>query len=121
MAADGIIVPPLVAVADEDSKKAVTTTSSSSSESGRDNNNNADNDPVYGSTDDHIFSDQATADYWRKVYEQSHYENRHRFDPSYKWTADEEKKLVRRVGVQPLTASTKYTRRKKTVLTGSAH
>ena len=52
---------------------------------------------VYGSTDNHIFSDPVLADYWRKVYEKAKYENRHRFDPSFTWTADEEKKLVRRV------------------------
>jgi hypothetical protein len=51
----------------------------------------------YGSSDEHVFSDPVTADYWRKVYEQASYENRHRFDPDFKWTAEEEKKLVRRI------------------------
>ncbi|OBR10758.1 Major facilitator superfamily transporter [Colletotrichum higginsianum IMI 349063] len=51
----------------------------------------------YGSTDDHVFSDPSVADHWRKVYEKAQYENRHRFDPSYEWSAEDEKKLVRKV------------------------
>lgn len=51
----------------------------------------------YGSTDDHIFSDPSVADRWRGVYEKAGYENRHRFDPEYKWTAEEEKRLVRKI------------------------
>jgi len=54
---------------------------------------------AHGSTDDHVFSDPSIADYWRKVYEYAKYENRHRFDPSFSWTAKEEKKLVRKVRV----------------------
>ncbi|KAI0180351.1 MFS general substrate transporter [Hypoxylon sp. FL1284] len=53
--------------------------------------------PAYGSTDDHVFSDPAVAERWRGVYEKAGYENRHRFDPEYKWTAEEEKRLVRKV------------------------
>ena len=52
--------------------------------------------PSHGSYDDHIFSDRVTAQYWREVYEKAKYEGRHRFDPTYTWTA-EEKKLVRKV------------------------
>lgn len=37
------------------------------------------------------------AEYWRQVYENAKYEGRHRYDPSYKWTAAEEKKLLRKV------------------------
>lgn len=55
-----------------------------------------------GSTADHIFSDPSIADYWRKKYEAAKYENRHRFDPSYTWTAQEERKLVRKVSVYRL-------------------
>ncbi|KAI1213067.1 MFS general substrate transporter [Annulohypoxylon truncatum] len=51
----------------------------------------------YGSTDDHVFSDPAVAEKWRQVYEKARYENRHRFDPEYKWTAEEEKRLVRKI------------------------
>ena len=50
-----------------------------------------------GSSENHVFSDPSTADYWRLKYEKAGYENRHRFDPSYQWTAEEEKKLVRKV------------------------
>ncbi|CRK23906.1 hypothetical protein BN1723_003054 [Verticillium longisporum] len=51
----------------------------------------------YGSTEDHVFSDASVADYWRKVYEQAGYENRHRFDPTLEWTAEEERKLVKKI------------------------
>lgn len=50
-----------------------------------------------GSTTNHVFSDPSVADYWRLKYEKAGYENRHRFDPEYQWTAKEEKKLVRKV------------------------
>lgn len=50
-----------------------------------------------GSHSDHVFSDPKVAEYWRGVYEKARYECRHRFDPSATWTADEEKKLRRRV------------------------
>jgi hypothetical protein len=53
--------------------------------------------PAYGSYDDHPFRDPVTAQYWRGVYEDAKYEGRHRFDPTYTWTAQEEKKLVRKV------------------------
>ncbi|KAK1675755.1 major facilitator superfamily transporter [Colletotrichum godetiae] len=51
----------------------------------------------YGSTDEHVFSDPSIADHWRKVYEKASYENRHRFDPNYTWSAEDEKKLVRKI------------------------
>lgn len=54
----------------------------------------------YGSSDEHIFSDPSLAEYWRGVYEKARYENRHRFDPAYKWTAEEEKKLVRKIDMR---------------------
>lgn len=54
------------------------------------------NEP-FGSTDDHPFADPAMATHWREVYEKADYENRHRFDPEFKWTAEEEKRLVRKV------------------------
>lgn len=59
-------------------------------------------DNAYGSTDEHVFSDPSIAEYWRKVYEKAQYENRHRFDPSYQWSAEEEKKLVRKVRLTDL-------------------
>ena len=51
----------------------------------------------HGSTEEHVFSNPQTAEHWRGVYEAAHYEGRHRFDPSFTWTAAEEKKLVRKV------------------------
>lgn len=51
----------------------------------------------YGSSDEHIFKDPAVAQYWRGVFDKAKYENRHRFDPDFTWTAEEEKKLVRKV------------------------
>jgi hypothetical protein len=53
--------------------------------------------PKHGSYDDHPFRDVANAQYWRDVYENARYEGRHHFDPSYTWTAAEEKRLVRKV------------------------
>lgn len=53
--------------------------------------------PSHGSYEDHPFSDRVTAQYWREVYEKAEYEGRHRLDPNYTWTADEERKLVRKV------------------------
>lgn len=63
-------------------------TASSSDDSGHESS---------GSTDSHIFSDPDVADYWRKKYEAVGYENVHRFDPTYTWTAEEEKRLVKKV------------------------
>jgi hypothetical protein len=57
----------------------------------------ADADPNFGSTDQHIFSDPAVADFWRRVYDGAKYENRHRFDPGFKWSAAEERKLLRKI------------------------
>lgn len=51
----------------------------------------------YGSQGGHVFEDEKVADYWRGVYEKATYEGRHRFDPSVKWSAKEEKKLLRKV------------------------
>lgn len=51
----------------------------------------------YGSNDDHVFTDGKTVAYWRTIYENASYEGRHRFDPTYKWTAQEELKLLRKV------------------------
>ncbi|KAL7273650.1 hypothetical protein RUND412_003478 [Rhizina undulata] len=51
----------------------------------------------YGSQGGHIFEQKKIADYWRDVYENAKYEGRHRYDPTYKWTAAEEKKLLRKI------------------------
>ncbi|KAF9269382.1 MFS general substrate transporter [Marasmius fiardii PR-910] len=51
----------------------------------------------YGSGRDHSFSDPKIADYWRNVYESAKYEGRHRYDPSFTWSASEEIRLKKRV------------------------
>jgi len=43
------------------------------------------------------FLDPDVAEHWGTVYEKAQYECRHVFDPSFKWTLEEEKKLVRRL------------------------
>jgi hypothetical protein len=43
------------------------------------------------------FLDPDVAMHWTTVYEKSQYECRHVFDPSFNWTKEEEKKLVRRL------------------------
>lgn len=53
----------------------------------------------YGSVEPHIFTDSLRAEHWRGVYEGSKYECRHRFDPSFQWTAKEEKKALRKVNM----------------------
>lgn len=51
----------------------------------------------YGSDRHHVFAEPKVADYWRDIYEKAQYEGRHRFDPDITWSADEEKKLKRKV------------------------
>ncbi|EAQ88823.1 hypothetical protein CHGG_05442 [Chaetomium globosum CBS 148.51] len=51
----------------------------------------------YGSSTEHVFSDPAVASHWRDVFEKAGYENRHRFDPSFTWSAEEERKLLRKI------------------------
>jgi len=84
--------PPASSNQDTDRKDAPSPSSASthSSESRADSEG-------YGSSDEHIFKDPAVADHWRAVFEKAGYENRHRFDPSFTWTAEEEKKLVRKI------------------------
>jgi hypothetical protein len=43
------------------------------------------------------FLDPEVAEYWALAYEKSQYECRHVFDPTFTWTEEEEKKLVRRL------------------------
>ncbi|KAF2851519.1 MFS general substrate transporter [Plenodomus tracheiphilus IPT5] len=56
--------------------------------------------PPHGSYDDHPFSEPATAEHWARVYEAAKYEGRHRFDPNYTWSAEEEKRLVRKLDLK---------------------
>ncbi|KAE8342836.1 hypothetical protein BDV24DRAFT_173531 [Aspergillus arachidicola] len=51
-------------------------------------------------TQNHIFDDSDAAEHWANVYEKAQYEGRHRFDPSFTWTPEEEKKLVRKVDLR---------------------
>ncbi|TFA99783.1 putative transporter [Trichoderma ghanense] len=57
-------------------------------------------DGAFGSTKDHPFADPAMAAHWRGVYEKANYENRHRFDPEFTWTAEEERRLVRKIDLR---------------------
>ncbi|KAK9420449.1 putative Major facilitator superfamily (MFS) profile domain-containing protein [Seiridium unicorne] len=43
------------------------------------------------------FIDPTVAAHWKQVYEASTYECRHLFDPNLTWTAEEEKKIVRKL------------------------
>lgn len=38
--------------------------------------------------------------FWRDTYQRATYEGRHRFDPSYRWTPEEEKRLIRKVDLR---------------------
>lgn len=43
------------------------------------------------------FLDPDVANHWTTVYEKSQYECRHVFDPTFNWTKEEERKLVRKL------------------------
>jgi hypothetical protein len=60
-------------------------------------------DPDYGSYKDHIFANEEVANHWRGVCEKAKYEGRHRFDPSFTWSAEEEKRVRRKVRYPVLT------------------
>ncbi|KAJ1029807.1 hypothetical protein NDA13_003047 [Ustilago tritici] len=50
----------------------------------------------------HVFQDEKIAEHWRQLYERTSYENRHRFDPNFEWTAAEEKKVLRKIDTRVL-------------------
>ncbi|SPO24710.1 related to permease [Ustilago trichophora] len=50
----------------------------------------------------HVFQDEKVAEYWRQLYETTKYENRHRFDPTFEWTVEEERKVRRKVDARIL-------------------
>jgi hypothetical protein len=54
----------------------------------------------YGSVIPHIFTDSSRSEHWSGVYEASKYECRHRFDPTLEWSAEDEKKVLRKVTMQ---------------------
>jgi hypothetical protein len=80
-----------------DTKGKVTTPTNASDQNSSSDENESQRTGHYGSVDDHVFADPATADYWRNKYEKAGYENRHRFDSELTWTAEEERKIVRKV------------------------
>jgi hypothetical protein len=43
------------------------------------------------------FLDPDVAAYWRQVYEDAEYECRHIFDPTFTWTEEEEKRVIRKL------------------------
>ena len=47
--------------------------------------------------DPNPFLDPKVAEHYRRIYEDAQYECRHVFDPSLEWTAEEEKKVVRKL------------------------
>ena len=51
------------------------------------------NVPQLGSVEPHVFSNPRRAEHWRQLYEKATYEGRHRFDPTFVWSAEDEKKL----------------------------
>ncbi|KAH7374162.1 major facilitator superfamily domain-containing protein [Cadophora sp. MPI-SDFR-AT-0126] len=59
--------------------------------------------PEYGSYHNHVFASPSVAEYWRQVYEKAHYEGRHRFDPLFTWTAEEEKRVRRKIDLRIIT------------------
>ncbi|EGV65738.1 hypothetical protein PSN45_003475 [Yamadazyma tenuis] len=48
-------------------------------------------------TETNPFADPKVAEHYRGIYEKSNYECKDVFDPDYKWTPEEEKKLVRKL------------------------
>ena len=88
---------PILALSSSDEKsvskeKAATNSPTSDSDSEIQNVT-----PEYGSYHHHVFASPPVAEHWRQVYEKAHYEGRHRFDPLFTWTADEEKRVRRKV------------------------
>ncbi|KAL1628701.1 hypothetical protein SLS56_005693 [Neofusicoccum ribis] len=57
----------------------------------------ADDNTSDGSLSDNPFLDPDVAEHWATVYEKAQYECRSEFDPTYTWTPEEEKKLVRKL------------------------
>jgi hypothetical protein len=49
---------------------------------------------------DNPFEDPNVAEHWKQVYEASRYECREEYDPKFTWTAEEEKRLVRKLDVR---------------------
>lgn len=56
--------------------------------------------PGDSEANEHIFKDPATVARWTAVYEEAQYECRHRFDPNFTWTEEEERKVLRKVDLK---------------------
>ncbi|KKA27937.1 hypothetical protein TD95_001207 [Thielaviopsis punctulata] len=80
-----------------DSKSAPVTLLSRSVSSLDESISNAPTPHILGSTPNHVFSNTTLVEYWTNIYEKAQYENRHRFDPEFEWTAEEERKLIRKI------------------------
>ena len=52
---------------------------------------------VLGSVEPHVFTNPHRAAYWKDIYDAATYEGRHRFDPSWTWPPEEEKRLKKKV------------------------
>ncbi|KAE9570716.1 hypothetical protein CGMCC3_g13177 [Colletotrichum fructicola] len=52
---------------------------------------------VLGSVEPHVFSNPRRATHWQQVYESATYEGRHRFNAALTWSAEEEKRLKKKV------------------------
>jgi hypothetical protein len=46
------------------------------------------------------FLDPDVALHWTAIYEKAQYESRHEFDPTFTWTKEEEKKLIRKLDLR---------------------
>lgn len=53
-------------------------------------------------SNNHVFQQPEIAQYWSNIYENAKYENRHRFDPEFTWTPEEEKKVLRKTDLKIL-------------------
>ncbi|KAF0322544.1 yil166c-like protein [Colletotrichum asianum] len=52
---------------------------------------------VLGSVEPHVFSNPRRAAHWQQVYESATYEGRHRFNATLTWSAEEEKRLKKKL------------------------
>ncbi|KAJ1028743.1 hypothetical protein NDA16_001908 [Ustilago loliicola] len=86
-------------ILDDDKKSAG---NGSWSPSSNDNPESLINDASAPLSRTHVFQDEKVAEHWRQLYERTSYENRHRFDPNFEWTAAEEKKVLRKVDTRVL-------------------
>lgn len=58
---------------------------------------------VLGSIEPHVFSNPRRAAHWQHVYESATYEGRHRFNATLTWSAEEERRLKKKVIISSFT------------------